>query len=114
MAARPAACLIGWRNPAPRSPIARPALIPNRRLRSGEEWRSELALGGFADHGAAELEAGPWPISVIWGRTHPLIEVPAAERAVSRSISIIATGTNGSRALCEQLARAGHRASEAD
>jgi acyl transferase domain-containing protein/acyl carrier protein len=81
-------------------------------LRAGEEWRGELALGGFADHGAVALTAGPWPSTVLWGRTQPVVEVAAVAPAVSRSISIIAVGTPGGGILGGHLAQAGHRVSE--
>ena len=51
-------------------------------LRSSEEWRSELAINGFCDLGAAALATGPWPSSVLWGRAQPAIEAPVAEPVI--------------------------------
>ncbi len=83
-------------------------------LRSSEEWRSELAINGFCDLGAAALATGPWPSSVLWGRAQPAIKAPVAEPVVTRSINLIAAGGGDHVALREQLARAGHRVSAID
>ena len=37
-------------------------------LRSGGDWRVELAIAGFDGAGAAAVTGGPWPNSVFWGR----------------------------------------------
>ena len=83
-------------------------------LRSGDEWRSALAMTGFADRGSTALATGPWPSSVFWGRAQPTIDAPAAQPTVPFSISLIATGGCGDAALREQLAHAGHRVSVVD
>jgi phthiocerol/phenolphthiocerol synthesis type-I polyketide synthase C len=77
-------------------------------LRSSEEWRSELAINGFSGLGTAALATGPWTSSVLWGRAHPVVEVPAEKAATPYSISLIAADGD-SVALRERLVRAGHR-----
>jgi phthiocerol/phenolphthiocerol synthesis type-I polyketide synthase C len=83
-------------------------------LRSSEEWRSELAINGFCELGTAALATGPWPSSVLWGRSQPAIEAPAAEPASPYSISLIAADCGDSAALLEELVRAGHRVNAID
>ena len=82
-------------------------------LRSGEEWRRDLAVSGFTEPGTAMLASGPWPSSVLWGRAGPAIGVAAARRAAPRTISLIAAGGDNG-ALRERLAQAGHRVSDVD
>jgi phthiocerol/phenolphthiocerol synthesis type-I polyketide synthase C len=77
-------------------------------LRSGEEWRSELAINGFSGLGTAALASGPWPSSVLWGRAPPVVEARAPEPVISYSVNLIATG-GGNAALTQELARFGHR-----
>src|SRR5216684_182032 len=83
-------------------------------LSSSEEWRSDLAMTGFADFGTAALATGPWPSSVLWGRAHPVTEAPEAEPATPYSISLIAAGGDNNPTLSEELVRAGHRVSTID
>ncbi len=82
-------------------------------LRSGEEWRDDLAIAGFAEPGAAAVASGPWPSCDRSGageRRKPT--VVAAQPSLPRTISLIAAGGDYA-ALGDQVARAGHRVSMA-
>ncbi len=57
-------------------------------LRSGEDWRVELAVAGFDAPGAAAVAGGPWPNSVFWGRA-PTDLQPEAEGAAPLPIALI-------------------------
>jgi acyl transferase domain-containing protein/acyl carrier protein len=82
-------------------------------LRSGDEWRSELAAGGFTELGAATLSAGPWPSAAVWGRAPAELDrLPATGAAFD--ISVIAPDVAGTVGFEDQLALAGHRVAIAD
>jgi phthiocerol/phenolphthiocerol synthesis type-I polyketide synthase C len=83
-------------------------------LRSGENWRSELAVSGLATLGAASIASGPWPSAVFWGRAPAVIASPAAQPSQRFSISLIGDCGRHDAVLCGQLVRAGHRVSEVD
>ncbi|HEX3861584.1 MAG TPA: SDR family NAD(P)-dependent oxidoreductase [Stellaceae bacterium] len=82
-------------------------------LRSGGEWRSELAIGGFDDLGTAIVAAGPWPSAALWGRA-PSIAAAAPAQRPSHAISLIDTGSPGAVGFAAELTRAGHRVSTID
>ena len=59
-------------------------------LRSGGDWRGELAIAGFEAPGAAPVAGGPWPISVFWGRAPatcnwPILTWPISSRGPART-----------------------------
>ena len=83
-------------------------------LRSPEAWHDELASAGFVDIGTAALAAGAWPSSVLWAQAPPASAAAAPQMAAGCPISLIAAGDSLPAGLPEQLARAGHRASEVD
>ena len=67
-------------------------------LRSGGDWRVELAIAGFDATGAAPVTGGPWPNSVFWGRApsdlqlaDSLADQPAAGGAAPLPIALIAS-----------------------
>jgi NADPH:quinone reductase-like Zn-dependent oxidoreductase/acyl carrier protein len=83
-------------------------------LRTGEEWRRELALAGFAAPGSAVAATGPWQNAVFWGRA-PVDEEPgvvAAPRVFS--VSLIAASATEDRDFQDRLIEAGHRVTELD
>ena len=77
-------------------------------LRSGEEWRSDLADVGFARAGAVALASGPWPSSLIWGRRDQAVEAAAAQPEQDLAIDLISLSPSET-ALSNRLARIGHR-----
>ena len=79
-------------------------------LRSGEEWRAELAAAGFRAVGAAGVVASPWPCAVFWGSA-PARAEPADRGAAVARHRITLVGGDGSlrAALLDRLAAAGHR-----
>ena len=83
-------------------------------LRTGEEWRRELALAGFAAPGSAVAALGPWPNAVFWGRA-PADEEPALVAPTRAfAVSLIAARASEDRDLQERLIQAGHRVTEFD
>src|SRR4051812_2078884 len=82
------------------------------RLRSAEEWRAELAIAGFMAPGAAALEVGPWPSTVIWGRAASALPDAQPQRPAA-SVFII-NRSKGDQAVRDRLVEAGHQVSEID
>src|SRR6202011_1437377 len=37
-------------------------------LRSADDWRSEMAIAGFAALGTIPVASGPWPSLALWAR----------------------------------------------
>ena len=78
-------------------------------LRSGEGWRLELAIAGFEDAGSAAIAAGPWPISLFWGRAPAAATPDRVEPKEAVGVRLVSAGTALAAALAAQLAEAGHR-----
>ncbi|HTV89806.1 MAG TPA: beta-ketoacyl synthase N-terminal-like domain-containing protein, partial [Stellaceae bacterium] len=85
----------------------RDAAVAASRLRSGEEWRDELADGGFVGAATVALTTGAWPCSLFWGRA---AAAPAAAGDAVRplTINLLAAADNGIEALADRLARDRH------
>ncbi|MGC2202049.1 MAG: SDR family NAD(P)-dependent oxidoreductase, partial [Stellaceae bacterium] len=77
-------------------------------LRSGEEWRTELAAAGFRSAGAVSCAGSAWPCALLWG-TASLREEPArSEPGERRAISLVAGVTPFATALQDYIREAGH------
>ncbi|MBV9585665.1 MAG: SDR family NAD(P)-dependent oxidoreductase, partial [Alphaproteobacteria bacterium] len=83
-------------------------------LRSGDEWRRELAFAGFAEMGNVPIAAGPWPSSIVWGRAPAGEESAVGSPKPVLSLSLIAVSAGRYRDLADRLADAGHRISQLD
>ncbi|HYU12149.1 MAG TPA: polyketide synthase dehydratase domain-containing protein, partial [Stellaceae bacterium] len=81
-------------------------------LRTGEAWRRDLAIAGFATPGSANVATGPWPSTVFWARTPPAIEPAIAPQAAASIHLIVADGNRS--AFGDRLAQAGYRINEID
>jgi phthiocerol/phenolphthiocerol synthesis type-I polyketide synthase C len=83
-------------------------------LRTGEEWRRELALAGFAAPGSAVIAAGPWPGAIFWGCAPADEELAIPALTPTLSVSLIATRAAEDRDFHDRLFEAGHRVTELD
>jgi len=83
-------------------------------LRSGEEWRTELAVAGFSAPGTAAISPGPWPALALWGKAPPTAEPePVTEPAAVRyRIALLGVGEDSGWAAA--LAAVGHQAEVRD
>ncbi|MGE5271299.1 MAG: beta-ketoacyl synthase N-terminal-like domain-containing protein, partial [Thiohalocapsa sp.] len=96
-----------WQGPA--------AAADGSPLRSGDEWRSDLALSGFDALGTAALGAGPWPSAVIWGlASDTATAAPSTPDEAAMSVTLISPIGADPAGLADQLAARGHRVSETD
>jgi phthiocerol/phenolphthiocerol synthesis type-I polyketide synthase C len=78
-------------------------------LRSGDEWRAELAAAGFGAAGSATLASAPWPSAIFWGTAPPQAE-PGRRRPIKpRAITLIAEDRVFAAALQARLAGMGHQ-----
>jgi phthiocerol/phenolphthiocerol synthesis type-I polyketide synthase C len=78
-------------------------------MRSGEEWRAELASAGFHAVGAAGVVASPWPCALFWGSAPARPEPVIAEPSSSRRITLVGGDKSFTAALLDRLAVAAHR-----
>jgi phthiocerol/phenolphthiocerol synthesis type-I polyketide synthase C len=78
-------------------------------LRSGEEWRGELAAAGFQSAGAAPGVPMAWPWSVFWGVAPAGEAVSDTEPAKPASILLAADASAFSAAVQDILRGTGHR-----
>jgi phthiocerol/phenolphthiocerol synthesis type-I polyketide synthase C len=78
-------------------------------LRSGAEWRSELAAAGFDDAGAAPTVAAPWPCALFWGHAPAGIEAVSAMPDPESRIAVIAGSEGFAATLAAGLAERGCR-----
>ena len=78
-------------------------------LRSGEEWKSELAASGFSDTGAASLAVGAWPAALFWGIAQASAESVEIEQVSSGPIAVIGNDGALRRALVDLLGATGYR-----
>jgi acyl transferase domain-containing protein/NADPH:quinone reductase-like Zn-dependent oxidoreductase/acyl carrier protein len=81
--------------------MAAPALC------SPEAWRSEFAIAGFADIGAARLTGGAWPAALVWGRSDAVQGSASRQPGGTRALMLLRTGDDS--AFADALAQAGHR-----
>ncbi len=77
-------------------------------MRSGEEWRVELAAAGFHAVGAAGVVASPWPCALFWGNAPARAESVIAEPPSSHRITLVGGDKSFRALLLDQLAVAGH------
>jgi phthiocerol/phenolphthiocerol synthesis type-I polyketide synthase C len=73
-------------------------------LRSGEEWRVELAAAGFLSTGAAGCSTAPWPSAVFWGRAPGRTMADDAQPPEPGLVTVVADDTPFKRALLDRLA----------
>ncbi len=78
-------------------------------IRSGEEWRAELAVAGFHAVGAAGVVASPWPCALFWGSAPARAAPVIAEPPSSHRITLVGGDKSFREALLDRLAVAGHR-----
>ena len=78
-------------------------------LRSGEEWRAELAAAGFRSTDTAPSAWTPWPSAVFWGIAPPREDLSYPDPAKPSSIMLIAGKAAYSVAVQNALYAAGHR-----
>ncbi len=78
-------------------------------LRSGEEWRAELAASGYRAAGAAALASAPWPSAVFWGLAPRRAGPAAGAPPRPRMITLFAEENVFAAAVEAQLIAADHR-----
>ncbi len=82
---------------------------PVSPLRSGEEWRDELAAAGFRQVGAASVVAAPWPDAVFWGSAPARATAAEVAPMPPGAVTIIAGDTPLRAILFDRLTQAGYQ-----
>jgi phthiocerol/phenolphthiocerol synthesis type-I polyketide synthase C len=77
-------------------------------LRTGEEWRAELVIAGYATGGSAALAAAPWPSVVVWGRASGSGEAEERAPTKPRAVTLVAGDSIFAAALQTRLAASHH------
>ena len=93
----------GWWLPAASTGGASP-------LRTGDEWRAELAAAGLRSAGAVALASAPWPCAVFWGGAPARAEPSSPAPMPHCTVTLVGGGSASTAALRAGLAAAGHSA----
>jgi phthiocerol/phenolphthiocerol synthesis type-I polyketide synthase C len=88
---------------------AGPPAAETSPLRSGEEWRGELAAAGFRSADAASSASTAWPWAVVWGVAPDGDGISYSNAAKPASIFLVADDGAFAAAVEDELRGVGHR-----
>ena len=78
-------------------------------LRTGDEWRAELAAGGFRSAAAITNVSMAWPWVVFWGIAPDREDAPSLEPMDRGSVLLVADNPEFGSAVQDALFKAGYR-----
>lgn len=79
------------------------------RLRTGDAWRRELAMAGFAAPRTVPVATGPWATQAIWGTAAAGTDGVVTRPATGSIVQLVGATERARAAMTNTLTAAGHR-----